>query len=81
MEIMKFMDIIKKGFDVSFNYKDVFYTISLLDDDKGLNTFGIGADNGFQADFDSIDSIPKYIIDDKKIEEIISSLSDDEIFY
>lgn len=30
MQIDDFMNLIQNGFDVSFNYKDVFYTISLI---------------------------------------------------
>ena len=34
MQIDNFMNLIKSGFDVSFNYKDVFYTISLIDENE-----------------------------------------------
>lgn len=81
MNMEKFMDIIKKGFDTSFNYNDVFYTISLIDEENGVNVYGIGGDNGFIADFDSIEAIPEYTIDDKKIKDIVSSLNDDEIYF
>lgn len=81
MKKEKFMEIIKKGFDASFNYNDVFYTISLIDEKNGVNVYGIGGDNGFQADFDSLEAIPEYMIDDKKIKDIVELLNDDEIFY
>lgn len=77
MEINKFMELIRNGFDVSFNYKEVFYTISLLEDGK----YGIGGDNGFIADFNSIDSIPNYVIDDKSINDIVNELSEEEVFF
>jgi len=77
MEINKFMELIRNGFDVSFNYKEVFYTISLLEDEK----YGIGGDNGFIADFNSIDSIPNYVIDDKSINDIVNELSEEEVFF
>lgn len=80
MEIKQFINLIKSGFDVSFNYKDVFYTISLIDD-SGPKKYGLGADNGFTADFDSLDAIPNFMLEDKKISEIISSLNEEEIFY
>lgn len=80
MEIQQFIKLVKAGFDVSFNYKEVFYTISLIDDNEPKK-YGIGADNGFKADFDSLEAIPDFILDDKIISEIVSSLGEDEIFY
>lgn len=81
MKIDKFMQLIKSGFDVSFNYKDVFYTISVIREIKDNKQFGIGSDNGFKADFDSFDSIPSFLLDDKSIADIIVSLKEDEIYY
>lgn len=81
MKIDKFMQLIKSGFDVSFNYKDVFYTISIIREINGNKQFGIGSDNGFKADFDSFDSIPSFPLDDKSIADIIVSLKEDEIYY
>jgi hypothetical protein len=57
MQIDNFLNLIKSGFDVSFNYKDVFYTISLIDEDESGKKYGIGSDNGFTADFESLESI------------------------
>lgn len=54
--------------------------MSLIDDNEPRK-YGLGADNGFKADFDSIDEIPGFVLDDKIISEIISSLNEDEIFY
>ena len=45
MQIDKFMSLISSGFDVSFNYKDVFYTISLIGDNEMGKLYGIGSDN------------------------------------
>ena len=81
MEITKFTKLIKSGFDVSFNYKDVFYTISLIKDDGVEKAYGIGSDSGFKADFDSVDTICGFILDDKSIADIVSSLNEEEIFY
>ena len=81
MLISNFLDLIKRGFDVSFNYKDVFYTISLIADDENGRKYGIGSDNGFTADFESLESIPDFILDDKPIKAIISELHEEEIFY
>lgn len=61
MLIDKFLDLISRGFDVSFNYKEVFYTISLISDDENGRKYGIGSDNGFMADFESLESIPDFI--------------------
>ena len=81
MQIDNFLKLIKSGFDVSFNYKDVFYTISLIDEDENGKKYGIGSDNGFIADFESLESIPDFVLDDKKIKDIISNLNDEEIFF
>lgn len=81
MQIDKFLNLIKSGFDVSFDYKDVFYTISLIDENESGRQYGIGSDNGFTADFESLDAIPDFILDDKSIKDIIADLKDDEIFY
>lgn len=81
MRIDNFIKLVKQGFDVSFNYKDVFYTISLLDEKDGIKKYGIGSDTGFTADFDSIDSISDFILEDKTIREIVTELNEEEIFY
>lgn len=81
MLIDNFLDLISRGFDVSFNYKEVFYTISLISDDENGRKYGIGSDNGFMADFESLESIPDFILDDKKIRDIVSALSEEEVFY
>ena len=81
MQIDNFMNLIKSGFDVSFNYKDVFYTISLIEDNETGKQYGIGSDNGFTADFESIESIPTFVLEDKQIKDIISDLKDEEIFF
>lgn len=81
MQIDDFMNLIQNGFDVSFNYKDVFYTISLIEENDYGNKYGIGSDNGFVADFNSLDEIPKFVLDDKSIKDIISNLPEEEIYY
>lgn len=81
MLINDFLDLISRGFDVSFNYKEVFYTISLIADGEDGRKYGIGSDNGFTADFESLESIPDFVLDDKSIKDIISDLPEEEIFY
>ena len=81
MRIDNFLNLIKSGFDVSFNYKDVFYTISLIDEDESGKKYGIGSDNGFMADFESLESIPDFVLDDKKIKDIVLDLNDEDIFF
>ena len=81
MLIDNFLDLISRGFDVSFNYKEVFYTISLISDDENGRKYGIGSDNGFMADFESLESIPDFILDDKTIRDIVSALPEQEVFY
>ena len=81
MQIDNFIELVKQGFDVSFNYKDVFYTISLLKEKDGIKKYGIGSDTGFTADFDSVDTISEFVLDDKTIGEIVTELNEEEIFY
>ena len=81
MQIDNFLNLIKSGFDVSFNYKDVFYTISLIDEDETGKKYGIGSDNGFTADFETLESIPDFVLDDKKIKDIVLDLKDEEVFF
>lgn len=81
MQIDEFINLIKSGFDVSFNYNDVFYTISLIDENGDEKKYGIGSDNGFTADFDDVESIPEFVLKDKKIKDIIVNLKEEEIFY
>ena len=80
MLIDNFLDLISRGFDVSFNYKEVFYTISLISDDENGRKYGIGSDNGFMADFESLESIPDFILDDKTIRDIVSALPEEEVY-
>ncbi|MBR5990753.1 MAG: hypothetical protein IK034_02815 [Bacilli bacterium] len=82
MLINQFIDLISSGFDVSFNHGDVFYTISLLkDDDQNGRVYGIGGDNGFAADFKSIDAIPDFQLEGTAIKKIVEALPDSEIFF
>ncbi len=81
MRAKDFIKLISSGFDVSFNNDDVFYTISLIKDDKEGRVYGIGSDNGFKADFDSVDSIPSFELGGKTIESIIEAIPEDEIYY
>lgn len=81
MHIDNFLDLISRGFDVSFNYKEVFYTISLINDDENGRKYGIGSDNGFMADFESLESIPDFVLEDKTIKDIVTALPEEEVFY
>ena len=82
MQINSFIELVSSGFDVSFNHEEVFYTISVIKDDKeNRRTYGIGADNGFMADFYSLESIPDFILNGVSIKDIVESLTDEEIFY
>ncbi len=81
MQIDNFINLSKSGFDISFNYKDVFYTISLIDEDETGKKYGIGSDNGFTEDIESLESILDFVLDDKKIKDIVLDLKDEEIFF
>lgn len=81
MQIDNFLNLIRSGFDVSFNYNDVFFTISLIQDDENGRKYGIGSENGLKSNFETLDSIRQFVIVDKTIEEIILALKDEEIYY
>lgn len=82
MDINQFIELVSSGFDVSFNHCDVFYTISLIKDNKEEGRiYGIGGDDGFVADFPSLESIPEFNLNGTTIAEIVKSLPEDEIFY
>ncbi|HBF68483.1 MAG TPA: hypothetical protein DDW20_04085 [Firmicutes bacterium] len=81
MNIKEFMELVDQGFDVSFNYNDVFYTISLIYEDEKTKKFGIGGDDGLDIDFDTFESIPNFVLQGKTIKEIIENTSEEEIFY
>lgn len=81
MQIDNFLNLIRSGFDVSFNYNDVFFTISLIQDDENGRKYGIGSENGLRSNFETLDSIRQFVIVDKTIEEIILALKDEEIYY
>jgi len=81
MQINDFISLIKQGFDVSFNYKNVFYTISIISDENNVKKYGLGSDDNFTYNFESIDNIADFIIDDKSIKEILSELTEEEVFY
>lgn len=82
MTIQVFIDYIAAGFDVSFNYADVFYTISVVGKKSdGTRIFGIGGDNGFASDFESLESIPDFSLDGRTIRDIVESIPDEDIFW
>ena len=81
MNYDNFIKLISSGFDVSFNYKEVFYTISLIEDNRNIRKYGIGSDNGFKADFETLDSVATFVLEDKKIKDIVEDLKDEEVFY
>ena len=59
----------------------MFYTISLIEDNENGKKYGIGSDTNYTVDFDSFDSIPEFVLDDKKIKDIITELKDEEVFF
>lgn len=75
-----FNDLIKHGFDVEFNYKDVFYSIT-IGEIKGVSYYFLANENKWHVKFNTIEELDNYLLIDKKIVEILSELSEEEIFY
>ncbi|MCF0108479.1 MAG: hypothetical protein HUJ59_05745 [Bacilli bacterium] len=81
MEIIKFKDLLERGFDVEFNIEDVFYsfTSNLVNNKK---MYYIGNENhSINVSFDLVDELLKFQINNKEIIDIIFNLNEEEIYY
>lgn len=80
MEIEKFNKLVLSNFDVSFNYKDVYYEISTYEKEN-KDIISLADENHWYVEFDDINDLDNYILIDKKISEIITMLSKEDIYY
>ncbi len=80
MSKTEFNDLIIQGFDVEFNYKDVFYSITIGDVD-GKTYFLLSNEFKWYVKFNTIEELNEYVLIDKTVVEIISELDEEEIFY
>ena len=80
MNKTKFNDLVIHGFDVEFNYKDVFYSITIGDVD-GKTYFLLANEFKWYVKFNTIEELNEYVLIDKTVVEIISELDEEEIFY
>ncbi len=84
MSIEKFNKLILSNFDVSFNYKDVYYMISTYDD-NGKSIISLANENHRYIEFINIDDLDNYldnyILIDKSVSNIINELTDEDIYY
>ena len=80
MSKTEFNDLIIQGFDVEFNYKDVFYSITIGDVD-GKTYFLLSNEFKWYVKFNTIEELNEYVLIDKTVVEIISELNEEEIFY
>ncbi len=80
MNKTKFNDLVIHGFDVEFNYKDVFYSITIGDVD-GKTYFLLANEFKWYVKFNTIEELNEYVLIDKTVVEIISELNEEEIFY
>jgi len=76
----EFNNLVIHGFDVEFNYKDVFYSIT-TGEIEGILFFFLANENKWNIKFTTIQELDDYLLFDKKIVDIISELPEDEIFY
>ena len=80
MSKTEFNDLVIHGFDVEFNYKDVFYSITIGDVD-GKTYFLLSNEFKWYVKFNTIEELNEYVLIDKTVVEIISELDEEEIFY
>lgn len=80
MELSKFVDLIKRGFDVDFNIGEIFYSVSSEDPEKTTVVY-LGNELKQGVDFNNIEELLEYEIDGKKLKEIISELPEEKFFY
>ncbi len=80
MNKTEFNDLVIHGFDVEFNYKDVFYSITIGDVD-GKTYFILANEYKWNVKFETIEELNEYVLIDKTVVEIISELDEEEIFY
>lgn len=80
MEKEEFNNLVLHGFDVEFNYKDIFYMISTYES-NGKTYISLANNNCWHTDFDNIEDLDNFILIDKSVLEIISELPEEEIYY
>ena len=76
----EFDNLVIHGFDVEFNYKNIFYSITIGNIDGDVYFF-LANENKWHVKFKTIKDLNEYVLVDKTIIEIISELPEDEIFY
>lgn len=81
MNINQFNDLIKRGFEPSFNFNDVYYRISISDQNIGQTVISLANEKNEVVEFKDIDELDNHYLEGKKIKDIIPLLSDDDIFY
>lgn len=80
MELSKFVDLVKRGFDIDFNIGKIFYSVSSKDPDNSTVVY-LGNELKQSITFKNINELLEYEIDGKKLKNIISELSEEEFFY
>lgn len=80
MELSKFVDLIKRGFDIDFNIGEVFYSVSSEDPDNSTVVY-LGNEFKQGLEFQNIDALLDYNIDGKPLKDTIIELPDEEFFY
>lgn len=80
MDINEFDDLLIRGFDMEFTYKSTFYSIT-----KGvLNekiVYSIADNKGWYIMVDSIAEVNDYVVDNKKLKNIIETIPEEEMCY
>lgn len=80
MEIVKFIELIKSGFDIDFNVGDIFYSVS-SEDQENSSTVYLGNELKKSVIFKNIEELLEYKIDGKSLKDIIENTPEEEIFY
>lgn len=80
MEIVKFIELIKSGFDIDFNVGDIFYSVS-SEDQENSSTVYLGNELKKSVIFKNIEELLEYKIDGKSLKDIIENTPEEEIYY
>lgn len=80
MKLEDFNKLVLGNYDFSFNYKEIYYMISTYEE-NGKNYISLANENKWFVDFESIDDLDLYVLIDKPMAEIISCLSEEDIYW
>lgn len=76
----EFHKLILSGFDIEFDYKESFYSITTFEENGSIK-FSIANNKHWCIELDTINQVDTTLIEGQTILKIIESLPDEEICY